>query len=80
MDTWTDFEVVGERGYFRPRGSVSLDQAVNMIDAALRVARTRGLREMVVNVTGLTGFVSPPSATATRSSASGRAPPGGGCD
>ena len=30
-----------------------------MIDAALRVARTRGLREVVVNVTGLTGFASP---------------------
>ena len=59
MDALTDFEIVGDRGYFRPSGSVSLDQAVKMIDAALRDARTRGLREVVVNVTGLTGFASP---------------------
>ena len=59
MDALTDFEIVGDRGYFRPSGSGSLDQAVKMIDAALRVACTRGLREVVVNVTGLTGFASP---------------------
>jgi hypothetical protein len=59
VDALTDFEIVGERGYLRPSGSVSLDQAVEMIDAALRDARTRGLREVVVNVTGLTGFASP---------------------
>lgn len=59
MDTLNDFEIVGERGYFRPTGSVSLDQAVKMIDAALRDARTRGLREVAVNVTGLTEVASP---------------------
>ena len=59
MDAWTDFEMVGDRGYFRPSGSGSLDQVVTMIEAALREARTRGLREVVVNVSGLTGFASP---------------------
>ena len=59
MDALNDFEIVGDRGYFRPSGSVSLDQGVKLIDAALRVACTRGLREVVVNVTGLTGFASP---------------------
>lgn len=63
MDALTDFEIVGERGYFRPSGSVSLDQAVEMIDAALRFARARGLREVVVNVTGLAGFASPAVST-----------------
>jgi hypothetical protein len=59
VDTPNYFETVEERGYFRPAGSVSLDQGAEMIDAALRFARARGLREVVVNVTGLTGFASP---------------------
>ena len=60
MDALQHFETVGKRGYFRPRGSVSLAQAVAMIDAALGFACARGLREVVVNVTGLSGFASPP--------------------
>ena len=56
MDALTDFEMVGERGYFRLRGAVSLEQGRQIIDAALRDARTQGLREVVVNVTELTGF------------------------
>lgn len=59
MDILQHFETVGERGYFRPKGSVSLVQAVAMIDAALEFACTRGLRAVVVNVTELTGFASP---------------------
>jgi len=54
-----DFAIVGVRGYFRPRGAVSLAQAVEMVDAALEVACGQGLREVVVDVTGLTGFASP---------------------
>ena len=59
VDTLNYFETVGERGYFRPTGSVSLDQGAEMIDAALRFARARGLREVVVNMTGLIGLASP---------------------
>jgi hypothetical protein len=59
METVKQFETVGERGYFRPRGAISLDHVVALIDAALGVACARGLREVVVNVTGLSGVAAP---------------------
>ena len=61
-NTVTDFEIVRGRGYFRPRGAVSLAQAVEMVDAALEFACGQGLRAVVVDVTGLTGFASPTAA------------------
>ena len=54
-----DFEIVGVRGYFRPTGAVSLAQAVAMVDAALGLACGQGLRKVVADITGLTGFASP---------------------
>ena len=59
MDALTNFEMAGGRGYFRPSGAVTLDQVVDMIDAALAFARAQGLHEVVVNVTALTGFAAP---------------------
>jgi hypothetical protein len=54
-----DFEVDGKRGYFRPAGAVSLDQAVDLVNDALSFARKQELREMLVDITGLTGFPAP---------------------
>jgi hypothetical protein len=54
------FEVVEGRGYFRPVGSTSLEAAAELITVALAHARARGIKELLVNATGLTGF-EPPS-------------------
>jgi hypothetical protein len=54
-----NFEIDGERGYFRPTGAMSLDQAVGLVNDALAFARRKELREMLVDVTGLTGFPAP---------------------
>ena len=53
------FEISGERGYFRPAAEVTLDQAVQMVGDAIVYARSRSLRELLVNIIGLTGFGPP---------------------
>jgi hypothetical protein len=53
------FEVVDGRGFFRPMGSMSLEAAAELITVALAHARARGIKELLVNATGLTGFESP---------------------
>jgi hypothetical protein len=54
------FEQVGTRGFYRPVGEVSFEQAVDMVASAMRHARSLGLTDLVANTTLLTGF-SPPS-------------------
>ena len=54
-----DFEIDGKRGYFHPSGAVSLEQAVDLVNDALAFARQQELREMLVDITGLTGFAAP---------------------
>jgi hypothetical protein len=53
------FEVVDGRGFFRPVGSMSLEAAAELITVALAYARAQGIKELLVNATGLTGFPSP---------------------
>lgn len=53
------FEVVDGRGFFRPVGSMSLEAAAELITVALAHARVQGIKELLVNATGLTGFPSP---------------------
>ena len=53
------FELTGVRGFFRPAGSVSLDEATDIITAALAFAYERGACEMLVDVSALTGFPAP---------------------
>lgn len=59
MNELTDFEVVGGRGYLRPRSLKSIEHAADMVDAALASARARGLRELVADVTALARFPTP---------------------
>jgi hypothetical protein len=54
-----NFEAIGSRGYYRPRGIVTLDQGLAMLIAAVEHARTLGLQELVLNATGLTGYSLP---------------------
>ena len=53
------FELVGLRGYFRPQGKFTYEEFVRMIDAALRYCSEQALREMVLNLVGVTGFAPP---------------------
>ena len=60
MDRLQDhFEVVTGRGFFRPTGKVSLDEAVELVDGAIAHARASGVTKLFVNGTRLTGFESP---------------------
>ena len=54
-----NFEVVAERGFFRPLGCVSLDKAVELVDGAIAHARALGITKLMVNASLLTGFESP---------------------
>ena len=51
-----DFDVVGSRGFYRPHGTVSFEQGVDMIARAMKYARSLGLADLVVNILGLTGY------------------------
>ena len=68
MKVMDHFEQVGTRGFYRPVGQVSFEQAVDMIADGIRAARELGLADMLANTTGLTGFT-PPSVFARHSMA-----------
>jgi hypothetical protein len=46
-------------GHYRPIGSASFDEAVSRVRAAIAIARSKGARELLVDTTALTGFLSP---------------------
>lgn len=60
MKTLEHFEQAGTRGYYRPVGEMTLEQAVDRIADALLQARALGLTELLVNSLGLSGY-EPPS-------------------
>lgn len=47
------FEQVGTRGYYRPVGEVTLEQAITMITGAMIYARENGMTDLLANVLGL---------------------------
>jgi hypothetical protein len=53
------FEQVGSRGFYRPVAEVSFEQAVDLVAAAMRHARSLGLADLLANTTQLTGFGTP---------------------
>jgi len=55
----TGFETVATRGFYHPLGRVTFEQGVELIAHALLRARALGLEDIVVNITGLSGFESP---------------------
>ena len=59
MNTPEYFEQVGSRGFYRPVGTVTFEQAVDMAAAVMKNARALGLADLLVNVRGLSGFASP---------------------
>ncbi len=56
------FEIMENHAVFRPIGQVSLQQAVEMVTAAIGFARARDIRKLLVITSDLTGF-EPPTIT-----------------
>lgn len=54
------FEQIGTRGFYRPTGKTTFDQAVDLVANAMAAAREGGCLDLLVNVYGLTG-VNPPT-------------------
>ena len=63
MTTPEFFEHAGVRAYYRPVGTVTFEQAVDLVAAAMKHARAVGCVELLVNTLGFTGF-GPPSTIA----------------
>jgi hypothetical protein len=59
MNTIKNFEQVGRRGFFRPVGIVSFDQAVEIVAEGMRHARSLELSDLLVNTTALSGVPTP---------------------
>ena len=53
------FAIEGERGVFRLAGAMTLEQAVDAVDAALAFASRKRLREVLVDITAVTGLEPP---------------------
>ncbi len=60
MNNLAHFEVVGKRGFYRPAGKVSFEQAVDLVAESMRTARSLGLASLLINTLGFTG-ITPPS-------------------
>ena len=59
MDDPDNFVLEEGRALYRPVGSVSFDQAVALVRAAIAAARRNQVRNLLVDTTALTGFPSP---------------------
>ena len=59
MELLTGFKTAGNRGFYRPSGHASAGEVVDMITGALRLARTAGLHDIMINISGMAGFESP---------------------
>lgn len=59
MNELDAFVLENGRGIYRPVGTVSFDEAVSMVRAAIATARSNQARELLVDTTALVGFPSP---------------------
>jgi hypothetical protein len=59
LDKPDGFVMEGERGIYRPVGSVSFNEAATLVRAAIATARSNQIRDLLIDTTGLTGFPSP---------------------
>ena len=55
----TGFETVATRGFYHPVCRVTFERGVELITQALLRARALGLEDIVVNISGLSGFEPP---------------------
>jgi hypothetical protein len=54
-----EFEQIGTRGFYRPTGSATLEQAIELGARAMKHARERGCVDLLLDTRGLQGFASP---------------------
>jgi hypothetical protein len=59
MNTFKHFEQVGRRGFYRPSGTLTFEQAVTTVAEAITHARSLAMVDMLVNTSGLVGFALP---------------------
>ena len=59
MNELDSFVLENGRGIYRPVGTVSFDEAVALVRAAIATARRNQARELLVDTTELVGFPSP---------------------
>src|SRR5262245_47537520 len=60
MSNLGHFEILKERAVFRPTGQVSsMEQAVELVTAAITFARSLHIRKLLVDISNVTGFESP---------------------
>ena len=71
------FEVVAGRGFFRPTGKVSLDEAVELVNRAIAYARASGITKLIVSGAASPGLNHQTLASDTFLSRSGRTQPTG---
>lgn len=53
------FEQIGTRGFYRPVARATLEKCFEMMAMATLEARRRGLKDLLVNTTGFTGYEIP---------------------
>ena len=59
MEKLENFEIVGKRGFYRPTGKVSFEQAVDIVAVAMKFARSQGLLSLLINTNGFSGLLPP---------------------
>jgi len=59
METPGKLEIAGSRAFFRPSGPASAGELADRITAAFTQANARDVRDVLVNISGVTGFESP---------------------
>jgi hypothetical protein len=59
LDELAGFVLEGRCGLYRPVGSVSFDEAVALVSAAIAATRRNQGQDILVDTTALTGFPSP---------------------
>lgn len=59
MNKPQDFSIVDDHAEYRPVGTVSIQQMVELVDSAITFARDQQLRKLLVDTSGLTGFEPP---------------------
>lgn len=59
MTAPAEFETIGCRGCYRPQQEVTLEDALALLIAATEYAHAQGLRELLLNAIGLTGYDQP---------------------
>ncbi len=59
MDKPEHFELADGYACFRPAGQVTLQQAINIVSMSIAYAREQGIKHLLINADGLSGFDPP---------------------